>query len=88
MAENTARRGIYLPQELDDWYTELADKSGIKVNQLMLDALNEYKDKQSLSKKKSDLIFKKRVTAIIDEILEKRGYYDTKVDKTGQANRS
>jgi hypothetical protein len=64
MAENTARRGVYLPKELDDWFLGLASETNIKINQLMLDALNEYKSRHTPKGKKTSQ-FEKDVMAVL-----------------------
>jgi len=64
MAENTARRGIYLPKELDDWFIELAKETNIKPNQLLLDALNQYKNRHTTKGKKTSQ-FEKDVMAVL-----------------------
>ena len=65
MADNTARRGIYLPKELDEFFVSQSEETKIKINQLMIDALNEYKDKRSESGRKKNAEFEKKVLAVL-----------------------
>lgn len=67
MADNTARRGIYLPKELDDWFVKQSEETGIKTNQLMLDALNQYKDENSKSRRKKNNEFVAKIEAVIEQ---------------------
>ena len=53
--ENTARRNIYLPPDLDKWFVDTYEKTGVKVNAMMLEALTDYVDKHAKhSSKKSN----------------------------------
>ena len=69
--ENTARRGLYLPIELDQWLIDQADLSGIKVNSLIISALIEFKESKTKSVKKQDDDFDRRVNALIERYIEK-----------------
>lgn len=71
--ENTARRNVYLPRELDEWFVKEFGKTDIKVNTLILEALNEYVDKRSKSGKKQKIDFDKNVRRIALELLEEKG---------------
>lgn len=71
--ENTSRRGIYLPPELDQWFIELSKDTGVKPNQLMLDALTEYKERNTASNRKKKDIFTKKVEGIVMDVLKKHG---------------
>ena len=63
--ENTARRGLYLPKELDEWFVEMSDNTNIKVNALIISALTKFKESKSKSVKKHDADFEKKVRSII-----------------------
>ena len=71
--ENTARRNIYLPPSLDQWFIDESDESGSKINALMLEALKEYKEKRSKSSKKKKIDFEKNVKEIALELLKEKG---------------
>ena len=70
--ENTQRRGIYLPKKLDDWFSKKADKTGVRVNTLILEALNEYKENQSGVLSKADKDFEKNVRKIIHNVIQEK----------------
>ena len=70
---NTARRNVYLPPELDKWFVDEFEKSGVKVNALMLEALVEYAEKRSESKNKTKIAFNKNVRQIALDLLIEKG---------------
>ena len=72
--ENTARRGLYLPKELDDWFGDQSDETGIKINALIISALKEYKECHSKSARRRDDAFDKKVNKLIEKYLENIGY--------------
>lgn len=43
--ENTARRGLYLPQQLDNQLIKHADENNVKINYIILKAISEYMEK-------------------------------------------
>lgn len=71
--ENTSRRNIYLPPELDKWYSDEFGKTGIKINALMLEALNDYVEKRTKLSKKVKSDFDKNVRKIALDLLKEKG---------------
>jgi len=74
MANNTDRRLVYLPPELDKWFMDHSEETGIKINTLIVDALVRFKDGESKSGKKQQSDFNKKVRRIIEAYLAENGY--------------
>ena len=79
MANNTARRGIYLPKELDDWYVERSANEGMKINAVMIEALTEYMERSMVSKRKESIEFEKKVYRIIKKYNDENGIQDAEL---------
>jgi len=71
--DNTNRRQLYLPKELDDWYIETYGFTGVKINTLMLNALNEYKENHSKKANKKDVALERKIVDLIEACLESKG---------------
>lgn len=73
MATNTSRRQLYLPQEVDEWLNEHGKETGVKVNTIILLAIEMYKQsfEKKTSKKKSD--FEKDVRKIVLAVIKEKG---------------
>jgi len=71
--ENTNRRQLYLPKELDEWFINEGKKTGVRVNTIILKALEEYKETHGKKghKKKSD--FEKDVRKVAIALLKEKG---------------
>ena len=71
--ENTQRRQLYLPKELEQWFIDESESTCVKVNSIMLEALTDYIEKcvKHSSKKKSD--FEKDVRKIALTLLKEKG---------------
>jgi len=69
MADNTVRRGMYLPQELEDWLVQHSSDTGIKVNNIVLNALNAHKDNGGSIAATEE--FDKNVMTVIERFMEK-----------------
>ena len=71
--ENTARRNIYLPPELDKWFVDEYEKTDIKVNALMVKALADYAEKHSKTSRKKKSDFEKEVREIVLNVIKEKG---------------
>lgn len=71
--ENTTRRGIYIPADLDNWYKEISSHRDIKINTIILTALNEYKDRQLSKGKRNKTDSEKETRKIVFEVLKEKG---------------
>ena len=65
--ENTARRALYLPPELDNWLVQLSESSGNKINTIIIQAIRDHHDSLFDIKSNEDEEFKLKVIDIIDE---------------------
>lgn len=70
---NTNRRQLYLPKELDDWFIKENERTGIRVNALMIEALKEYAVKRSDKSRKKKSDFEKDVGNIVLALLKEKG---------------
>lgn len=68
--ENTARRGVYLPPELDAWFIAESERTGKKINALMLEAMEEFMNKNTAKGKRA---FRSEIHKIVDAYLDSRG---------------
>jgi len=71
--ENTNRRQLYLPKELDDWFNEEGKKTNVRVNTLMLEALETYKENNGKKNRRKKSDFEKDVRKVALALLKEKG---------------
>jgi len=64
--KNTARKSLYLPQELSDWFNEhIKSIDGIKSNTIFIKALTEYMERNKKEHNKIDQKFENGVLSVL-----------------------
>lgn len=71
--ENTAKRTIYLPPDLIDWFDSHAKETNIKPNILIVEAMSEYMDNRTASKSKQGKAFQKKIEDIVTNMFTATG---------------
>ena len=69
---NTSRRNIYLPPELDKWFVDKSEESGVKINTIILEALRDYAKKHD----GTHSAMEQDVRAVMLELLVEKGLLD------------
>lgn len=70
---NVNRRQLYLPKGLDDWFIDESEKTSVKVNAIILEALVEYAENHTKKARRKKSDFEKDVREIALALLNEKG---------------
>lgn len=70
---NTVRVGLYVPEDLKQFFNDYSNETGIKINTLMVTALHSYIDDINKTKEDEKAEFDDAVMKVVNTRLEELG---------------